>query len=287
MSIYASQMAVDTYTSSAKAAYQSGSKSRDRVRTAPNVGGKSHRFTVIGKGKTQRRPSQAPVVPINLTNANPVAYLAYRDIHEFLDIQDSAVLTVDAAAEYGDAVGFGLARSFDAEVFAALNEWNSNAYEGSLSSSDRDMNVATAGTITPKEIAERVSTLMNRGVKKRDDITWFLAWDKFPELADAEKLSSSDYIQGNMVTQELALSRVYGCTVRLIDNDARDGTDDGALPANTSFFCARNAVGLAWTDERLATMEWRADIKSEQFGASAHVGATRIDNTGIIRIGNL
>ena len=116
----AGNLAVDTFTTRAKGAYQSGHRTMGTYRLQTGVRGKTHTFNVIGKGVARKRSSLEPVAFANLGNAKPIAHLEYRDMWEPLSEMDAAELTVDYAGQIGDAVGYGVARSIDGDIISAL-----------------------------------------------------------------------------------------------------------------------------------------------------------------------
>ena len=306
------RFALDTFTQRTKAAYQSGSLLEGTVRVEKS-NGKTHRFDVLGKKGAITRGSQQPVVFANFDGATPTCAPYYRCQFEPLDVQDEAVISSDKAGRIGDNVGLAVARSKDGDVLKALAVEPQNAANDAYSPMVRaiggtgnlvamtnaNTTVTSAGTTAAANgngrggsrmdvhsIAEAAATLMNRGVPRRDDITWVMPWARFVDLAVLTGLSSSDFLQGNGMTEAGKLmSKLFGVRVVFVDDEARLDADDGGFDSPlTSWMYGMDAVGMAKNMERVGIREWRPDIQSWQYGASAICDATRIDNAGILKV---
>ena len=283
MSIQSRNLAIDMFRARNDTAFQSGSLLRPRVMFVPGVMAQSYRFPVIGPGKGRRRGRNQPVMFGNIGNAKPTAFLEERNSFEFLDWQDQAVTNVDLMGAYGDATGLAHAREYDADILEVLGTFSSTAYN--MVGPTTLTAYATNGTAADPNAAlfsKAVSKLMTRGAI-RSRCTIVLDAIYFEKIATDEKLTSSDYIAGNRVTEAAALSRIYNCTVVLVDNETRED-DHGKIPDNRGYVFDQLCVGYAEGARRMGVMDERVDLRGWQVGSESLGGAAVIQSGGIYHL---
>ena len=311
MSTNSLNLAIETFRAAHDTAYQSGAKLKSRVRWYSGIRSASHHFPVIPMGRARRRARNTPIQYGDLGNARPRADLEERDSFQFLDWQDQAITNVSEMQAMGESTGYAFSRSYDEDIVDALGEFPDDAYRhprlGTLAQArihqtvitgaaagGYTKNAGTAGQVSSPILAKAASILMGFGAH-RDMCTIVLPATQFEYLAADNKLTSSDYIAGNRVTEEAALSRIYQCQVVLFDDLAREdgqGALHGAVDQNGAamanrvfgFMFHKNACSYAQGMTRLGVVEWLPERRGHHVGAEGMGVAKATQLAGIVRI---
>lgn len=280
----ASQLAIDSFTTNAKSAYESGSKLRPTVRTDRIAKGKSHRFDGIGRVRAYRPVPGQDVRYVNPPVAKPTADLEERWSFVPLTLQDERLLQVGYAADIGRKTGTALGRAWDGMIIQALNTFNADALKRNGQTANDSHTTADSQVVDDEDIRTAVTALKRNGVDTMVQRCYIVIDAQYyGGLAGAEFLASRDYVNGS-VTETGKLPMAYGCTFIFIDGRAREDMEDGQMPENKAFVYADDAVGLALTGEEIGIREYRADTRTWQYGAAGHGGAVQIDATGVYHI---
>ena len=281
-------LAIEAFRATAEAAFQSGSKLRDRVMVISGVEAEKQRFPVIGVVDAVQRQSQADVTPSNTANAKPTADLTPDEAFDYIDRQDSALTNVDAMRGYGMTLGKGVSRQFDEKIIKSLDVGfaSSQAYKHPGMTGIRQ--TATGQTLNAAGLAGAMEMLMDFDFDPQvEDVTLAYPASQFSNMADEMKFASMDYMQGTTkpgVTKTGKFEEIYGCKPIFFGQSGRR-TNKGRLQDNTAWLFCRRAVGLAvGTTERMGVVEWVPQKRSWLVGAECNSGAVKIQEAGIVKI---
>ena len=290
MSVHLRNLAIEAYRATAEAAFQSGSKLRDRVMVISGVEAEKQRFPVIGVTDANQRQSGADVTPTNVGNAKPEADLTPDEAFDYLDRQDTALTNVDAMRGYGMSHGKAVSRQFDAKIVAALAVAyaNSQAYKHPGMTAVNNVNVASGGKFDAAAISAIAEALMEWDFDPTmEEVTLVYPASRFSDMAEETKFASMDYMQGTGapgVTKTGRFEEIYGMKPIFIGNKGRRA-GKGKLQDNRAWAFCRRAVGLAvGTTERMGVVEWVPQKRSWLVGAECNSGAVKIQEAGVVQV---
>ena len=146
--------AVQSFDSLVKQAYQGQAVLRPSVRVKSGVVGKSHRFTVIGRGVASPRVPQTDVTPMNIGYTNATAAIEDWNAPEYTDIFDQQKVNFDERQQLAMVVAGAIGRREDQLI---IDSWIAGTPAGTVATSvgGADTNLNTAKMTKAKQILDQ------------------------------------------------------------------------------------------------------------------------------------
>ena len=307
MAVQDRNLAIQAYRARLAAAFQSGSKLSNHVTWQNGVEAESYRFPIDGIADVTSKASGADVVPVEIDNARPTAYLESKYSTSYLDPQDTRLSNVDFMRSRADKHAKAMKRAWDAEILRVVRGWDTNAYTRTSLAEPTATGIATpvansldilapapatgtASRLTAELIAEARSYLLNEDMGDDPEELCFI----FPALESdnimtSDRLANFDYAeqgrgQGN-ISRTGNFQMLYGMTPVPMPAQGGRTEQNATLSADECWAFAKSAIGMAeGTNKNMMIHEWSVDKQSWLVGARSNFGATRIQNAGFVRI---
>jgi hypothetical protein len=257
-----------------KQAYQQkGSKLRQAVRTVMGVTGDTYKFHKLGAITANTKARDAALTFLNPAHSVVTATLADKYAAVTLDKLDEYKTNVSMRGEFVQATANALGRDTDAILNTALLASNTNP-------------TTLSGGLTQAKIIEAL-VLLNAVDADASDRFLIVSPYQIGEALNITGLTSADYqavkalVNGDINS---ALGFNWISSTQLTKNALNAA---GGPQANTRhcFAVHKPAIGLAVGQDVRTTIEWSPDRYGYNVVSSMSLGATVIEDTGIIEIG--
>lgn len=257
------------YESEVKAAYQrEGSFLRNTVRTREKVEAERIYFPKLGKGEATSKARHANVVPMELEHSKVYADMEDFYAPEYIDDLDAAKTNISLRQDYARASAWALGRATDSLIINALDTTNnSNALSTYNNATELNFDVITG-----------VSKQLNQRDVPQDMMRYaVISPAALQDLLHLAQATSADYAVQKILTtgREPAFWMGFNWIVHT------------GLPSNVvGYFFHQPSVGLGVCQPITTQVDWIAQKVAWLVNSWMSMGATIIDNDGVIEVTN-
>jgi hypothetical protein len=258
----------------AKQAYQQSSKLMGKVRTRPDVNGKTYSFPVIGKGIAQLRLPQTDVIPMNIAHTAKVATLVDYVAPDYSAHEDLDKLSFDERKEIMYSVAHAIGRQIDQVIIDAMAASAfATQVAKSVGGADTSLNI--------EKIMQAKRLLDDNGVPDGDRCMVITARALEAALLETEIASSDFNVVKALATGDL--KKFAGFEFVMIESRAEGGLPISSTTRNCFAF-HKEAVGLAMTGGIKTEVNYVPEKLSTLITACVSAGAVTIDTDGVIDV---
>lgn len=277
MSKFLSTAFIQSFDAMVKQAYQGEGKMRKTVRVRTGVRGKSHRFTVIGKGVATPRIPQTDVVPMNIVFTNAEAFLADWNAPEFTDIFDMPKVNFSEQQQLAGVIAGAISRREDQLILDAL----------AAAGATKIVSTNEGGTSTNLNTAKyrKAKQLLDQdGVPQRDRVMVVHTNNLFGLLGDTTATSADFNTIRALVNGEI--DKWLGFQTVMIENRDEGGLGlVGAVRTGFAFHGGNTgALGLAVGLDFRTEINYIAEKTSWLTNGLFSAGSVAIDPVGIAEV---
>ena len=284
MSKELSSVAQKEFDNEVKHAFQGTYKLEGTVVYRGNVVGNQYDFRLMGKGQGHKRGApSSDVVPMDIAHSKPTATLSDWEFPEYTDIYNEAEVNFDEVQELAKTIAAAGGRRKDQLIIDAMAAGTYNATLTAGQGGLVDTNVGGAGTGLSVAKLRAVKKFFNlREVPDDSKIYILIDAEGLDDLLAETEVTSTDYnavkalVQGDVNT-------FLGMNFITIGNRAEGGlAKNGAI--QDAYAWVDNSVGCAVGIDLQTDVDWVATKSSWLSNANLKMGATIIDNEGVVKL---
>ena len=279
MSKELSSVAQKEFDNEVKHAFQGGFKLEGTTVYRGNVVGNQYDFRLMGKGKgIECGAPSSDVVPMDIAYSKPTATLTDWEFPEYTDIYNQAEVNFDEVSELAKTIAMAGGRRKDQLIIDAMA---AGTYSATPAAGEGGLVVHGSAALTVAKLRAVKKFHMLREVPDDATIYCLIEAEGLDDLLAETEVTSTDYNAVEALVQG-EVDTFLGMKFLTIGTRAEGGLN---LTSTTqdAFSWVDNSVGCAVGLDLDTDVDWIAHKSSWLSNAALKMGATIIDNEGIVK----